>query len=173
MLNCPSLGSYIVFVFVICSTKVWTSILIYFLAFLPCVTCPPAAAVGPMGLIFGMRMYITYISVSMSTPLAMTSPYGQLASIIFSKELCMIHSLKKVEVFGLWPPIACISVGKPTPWTVVSPHWQLASRVVPTKSEMEFQHTLILPFCWERFFLIYFIMVCLRISWLFCYIMDL
>ncbi len=31
-------------------------IIIYFLAFLPCVTRPPAAAVGPTGLIFDMRM---------------------------------------------------------------------------------------------------------------------
>ena len=31
-------------------------ILIYFLAFLPCVTLPPAAAVGPMGLILAMRI---------------------------------------------------------------------------------------------------------------------
>ena len=33
-----------------------------------------------------------------------------------------IHSLKKVEVFGLWPPyFAYISVSKPTPWAVAGP----------------------------------------------------
>ncbi len=52
-------------------------ILIYFLAFTSCVTLPPASAVGSMGLIFGS----TYISVSKSTPLAVTGPHEQLASI--------------------------------------------------------------------------------------------
>ncbi len=52
-------------------------ILIYFLAFLPCVSTSPATADGPTDLNFG----ITYISVSRSTPLAVTGPHGQLASI--------------------------------------------------------------------------------------------
>ena len=60
-------------------------IYIYFLAFWVSVTASPATANGPRGLIFGVQMglsmYITYISVSKSTPLAMTGPYGQLASI--------------------------------------------------------------------------------------------
>ncbi len=73
--------------------------IIYFLAFLSPVTRSPAAANGPRGLNFSMRksprpkhraiarcevllfMYITYILVSISTPLAVTGPYGQLASM--------------------------------------------------------------------------------------------
>ena len=62
-------------------------ILIYFLAFLPCVLASPAAADGPTGMIFGMwvctSIFITYISVSKSTPLAVTGPHGQLASMLF------------------------------------------------------------------------------------------
>ncbi len=56
---------------------------------LACVTACPAAAVGPRDVIFGMMIarcevcvsiYIIYISVSKSTPLAVTGPHGQLAS---------------------------------------------------------------------------------------------
>ncbi len=62
------------------SFNCWASssviILIYFLAFLASITASPAAGVGPTD------MYITYISVSKSTPLAVTGPHGQLASQI-------------------------------------------------------------------------------------------
>ncbi len=60
-------------------------ILIYFLAFLPSflpyVTRSPAATNGPRGF---LPMYITYILVSKSTPLAGTGPHGQLASIVIA-----------------------------------------------------------------------------------------
>ncbi len=67
-------------------------IYIYFLAFLPSflpsVTPSPAEANGPRGEVF-LSMYITYISVSKSTPLAVTGPHGQLASCILSVILCV------------------------------------------------------------------------------------
>ena len=42
---------------------------------------PHGVANGPMDLKFGT--YIAYISVSKSTPMAVTGPHGQLASFIF------------------------------------------------------------------------------------------
>ncbi len=50
---------------------------------------PPAEAVGPRGLLFGI--YITYISVSKSTPLAVTGLHGQLASILFPVSITKLH----------------------------------------------------------------------------------
>ncbi len=78
-------------------------IVIYFLAFLPSVTLPPAETVGPMGLPKCVKvpepkhraiarcevctsMYITYNLVSKFTPLAVTGPHGQLASLALHKK---------------------------------------------------------------------------------------
>ncbi len=47
-----------------------------------------------------LSMYITYISVSKSTPLAVTGPHGQLASTVFYLQLicyyCASHSVQSV-----------------------------------------------------------------------------
>ena len=69
--------------------------------------------------------------VTHPTPLFSLNPY------IFPKEVCVIHSLKKVEPLDLGPPyfaprylsmyIAYIPVSKATPWAVAGPHEQLAS----------------------------------------------
>ncbi len=50
--------------------------------------------------------------------IAILNPY------IYPRELCMFHSLKKVEPFDLYY-IQLVSV--PTKLAVASPHWQLAS----------------------------------------------
>ncbi len=58
-------------------------------SFLPSVTRSPAEANGPRGL----SMYITYISVSKSTPLAVTGPHGQLASSFIYHKLFLHFEL--------------------------------------------------------------------------------
>ncbi len=61
---------------------------VYFLVFLPSFhpsVChiPSSLSRWTHGCEVFVSMYITYISVSTSTPLAVTSPYGQLASYLF------------------------------------------------------------------------------------------
>ncbi len=61
-------------------------ILIYFLAFLPCVTLPPAAANGPRGLIFGvqmglaMRVVLLHVYYILSRASEVGSPTNHLGS---------------------------------------------------------------------------------------------
>ena len=80
---------------------------------------PIGVANGPMDLKFGIHVYIAYISVSKSTPLAVTGPHGQLASFIF----CQLGSasyrrlvLKEVPLPLYFLPSASVSqdCGMPT-----------------------------------------------------------
>ncbi len=72
-----------------------------FPSFQASVTHSPAAANGPRGLIFSMRiytrlkehlsMYITYNLVSTPTPWAVAGPYGQLASLVLEANVSRIE----------------------------------------------------------------------------------
>ncbi len=67
-------------------SQYWTNHLYIFPSFpsvRPLVHVCSIKTVGPRGSIFDVSIYITYISVSKSTPLSVTGPHGQLASYIF------------------------------------------------------------------------------------------
>ena len=60
--------------------SIYITILIYFLAFLPSVSLSLSCSIRwTYGHDFSI--YITYVSVNKSTPLAVTGPHGQLASL--------------------------------------------------------------------------------------------
>ncbi len=60
-----------------------SQIIIYFLAFLPSFCVSPPLPQQPMD-----RWAYTYISVSKFTPLAVTGPHGQLASVFITTKKC-------------------------------------------------------------------------------------
>ncbi len=43
-------------------------------------------------------MYISYISVSISTPLAVTGPHGQLASLLIASFCCRLEIITRIHV---------------------------------------------------------------------------